>query len=389
MKTLLIIWMCLCTGLCMAQAPKSDGTHVIVHTGEAALETLLTEAQKQSVKYLTVTGTLLDEDYAFLRGGLLEQLDTLDLRDAEIDTIPVDALGKMELYLILPEVIKCIGDYAFTGKCEVTGNFPYMGEYKNDPYYKPLMQASKGHPNLMNIEGGSYSAIYSQNGDTLYYLKPNEFVYWGEDVEIQPSTRVIAPTAIRNEDFPIEIINLVLPESIESIGDYALDIRPNFRTGYSKKERYPSGGGYGYGSVVCEAKNPPRLGILGENFWVAWSNLYVSEASLEVYKATPGWKLAWEINTIENLLKKGQNIQSIHGGETTSISITSMDENYILDFSKEPLQMNLLSTDGSLLSSQTISSVKVALPKKSLQKPLTIVHVRFVDGTNETVKLIP
>ena len=390
MKTLLIIWTCcLCTGLCMAQAPESNGTHVTVHAGENALETLLTEEQKQSVKYLTVTGTLLDEDYAFLRGGLLEQLDTLDLRDAEIDTIPAGALGAMELYLVLPKMIECIWDYAFKGVCEVTGNAPFLGEYKNDPYYKPLMQASKRHPNLMNIERDSYSAVYSQNGDTLYYLKPNEFVYWSEDVEIPSGTRVIAPTAIRNEDFPIEIINLVLPESIDSIGDYALDIRPNFMTGYSKKDCYPNGGGYGYGSVVCEAKTPPRLGILGEFFWVGWSNLYVPEASLEAYKVASGWKLARKIDTIENLLKQGQNIQSIHGGETASISITSMNENYILVFSKEPLQMDVLSTDGGLLSSQMISSAKVTLPKKSLQKPLTIVRVRFADGTNKTVKLIP
>ena len=51
MKTLLIIWTCcLCTGLCMAQAPESNGTHVTVHAGENALETLFTEEQKQSVK---------------------------------------------------------------------------------------------------------------------------------------------------------------------------------------------------------------------------------------------------------------------------------------------------------------------------------------------------
>ena len=386
MKTLLIIWTCcLCTGLCMAQAPESNGTHVTVHAGETALETLLTEEQKQSVKYLTVTGTLLDEDYTFLRGGLLEQLDTLDLRDAEIDTIPAGALGAMELYLVLPKMIECIGDYAFKGVCEVTGKAPFLGEYKNNPYYKPLMQASKGHPNLMNIERDSYSAVYSQNGDTLYYLKPNEFVYWGEDVEIPSGTRVITLTAIRNEDFPIEIINLVLPESIDSIGDYALDIRPNFMTGYSKKDRYPSGGGYGYGSVVCEAANPPKLGILGDFFWVGWSNLYVPKASLEAYKVAPGWKLARKIGAIETLL----DIQSVRKEGTTSISITSMNENYILDFSKAPLQMDLLSTDGGLLSSQMISSAKVTLPKKSLQKPLTIIRVRFADGTNETVKLIP
>ena len=69
MKTLLIIWTCcLCTGLCMAQAPESNGTHVTVHAGENALETLLTEEQKQSVKYLTVTGTLLQTIPFFGKG---------------------------------------------------------------------------------------------------------------------------------------------------------------------------------------------------------------------------------------------------------------------------------------------------------------------------------
>ncbi|WP_415958640.1 hypothetical protein [Paraprevotella xylaniphila] len=354
------------------------------------METLLTEEQKQTVKYLTVTGTLLDEDYAFLRGGLLEQLDTLDLRDAEIDTIPAGALGAMELYLVLPKMIECIWDYAFKGVCEVTGNAPFLGEYKNDPYYKPLMQASKGHPNLMNIERDSYSAVYSQNGDTLYYLKPGEHLLnWGGDMEIRSDTRVIAQTAMRNEPFPVGMINLVLPESMEFIGNYALDITLLLPTGYISKNRYPHGGEYGRGSVICEAANPPKLDILGDGFWVAWSYLYVPESSLEAYKVASGWKLARKIDTIENLLKQGQNIQSIHGGETASISITSMNENYILFFSKEPLQMDLLSTDGGLLSSQMISSAKVTLPKKSLQKPLTIVRVRFTDGTNETVKLIP
>ena len=389
MKRILLSALFVMAMLCRLQAQNAE-THVTVHAGENTLETLLTEEQKQTVKYLTVTGTLLDEDYAFLRGGLLEQLDTLDLRDAEIDTIPAGALGAMELYLVLPKMIECIWDYAFKGVCEVTGNAPFLGEYKNDPYYKPLMQASKGHPNLMNIERDSYSAVYSQNGDTLYYLKPGEHLLnWGGDMEIRSDTRVIAQTAMRNEPFPVGMINLVLPESMEFIGNYALDITLLLPTGYISKNRYPHGGEYGRGSVICEAANPPNLDILGDGFWVAWSYLYVPESSLEAYKVASGWKLARKIDTIENLLKQGQNIQSIHGGETASISITSMNENYILFFSKEPLQMDLLSTDGGLLSSQMISSAKVTLPKKSLQKPLTIVRVRFTDGTNETVKLIP
>ena len=387
MKKMLLLILCTMVMLCWLQAQNAE-THVTVYAGGAPLETLLTEAQKQSVTYLEITGgTLSDKDYVFLRDSLLEQLDTLDLRHAEIDTIPADALGEMNLYLILPEVIECIGDYAFTGECEVTGNFPYMGKYKNSPYDKPLMQASKDHPKLVDVEELCYFAVYSKDGNTLYYLKPKEYVYWGEDVIIQTGTRVIAPTAIRNMDFPIEIINLVLPESIDSIGDYALDIRPNFMTGYSRNRRYPSGGYYGYGSVICEAKDPPKLGELGENFWVARSNLYVPKASLEAYKDAPGWNLAREILSIEKLL--GVDVPSLRKKDETAISVTSTTESYILTLSKKPLQMNLLNVDGRVFDVQTVYSTKIMLSKKLLQNPMTLIQIRFADGTTETVKLIP
>ena len=116
--------------------------------------------------------------------------------------------------------------------------------------------------------------------------------------------------------------------------------------------------------------------------------MYVPASCLGAYKAAPGWKLAIKINTIENLLKR-LSIPSVRGEENTSVSITSTDENYILNFSKEPLLMELFSTDGSLLSSQKLSSMEVTLPKTGLKKALTIARVRFADGTNETVKLIP
>ena len=146
MKRILLPALFIMAMLCRLQAQNTE-THVTVHAGENALETLLTEEQKQSLKHLTVTGTLLDEDYAFLRGGLLELLDTLDLRDAEIDTIPAGALGAMELYLVLPRMIECIGDYAFKGVGEVTGNFPFLGicEYENT---KPKFIITQNHPEL-------------------------------------------------------------------------------------------------------------------------------------------------------------------------------------------------------------------------------------------------
>ena len=166
MKTLLIIWMCLCTGLCMAQTSVGDGTHVTVHAGENALETLLTEEQKQSVTHLTVTGTLLDADYTFLRDRLYGQLDTLNLRTANIDTLPdirtedIWASSPNKIHLILPLNIEHIGTNflsQFSGyNIEVTGNFPTFGASFSTPPY------SYGIKVLLSEDNFSYKTKLSK-----------------------------------------------------------------------------------------------------------------------------------------------------------------------------------------------------------------------------------
>ena len=87
MKKILLAVLSVLLMPCGLQAQNTE-THVTVHAGETALETLLTEEQKQSVTNLTVTGTLREEDYAFLRNKLYPLLDTLNLRAADIDSLP-------------------------------------------------------------------------------------------------------------------------------------------------------------------------------------------------------------------------------------------------------------------------------------------------------------
>lgn len=65
MKTLLIIWMCLCTGLCMAQNSENDDTHVTINAGKKPLKDILDKMP--NVLYLSIRGTLLPEDYIFLQ----------------------------------------------------------------------------------------------------------------------------------------------------------------------------------------------------------------------------------------------------------------------------------------------------------------------------------
>ena len=69
----------------------SDGMKVSVHVDGSRLEDLLTDEQKAGVTNLKITGSLAEEDYAYLRNSLFDRLDTLDLLDADIDTLPAHA----------------------------------------------------------------------------------------------------------------------------------------------------------------------------------------------------------------------------------------------------------------------------------------------------------
>ena len=385
MKKILFSVLCTMVMLCRLQAQNAE-THVAVFAGEAPLETLLTEAQKQSVTYLEITGgTLSDKDYAFLRDSLLEQLDTLDLRHAEIDTIPADALGEMNLYLILPEVIECIGDYAFTGECEVTGNFPFLGEFKLAYRAKPDFIISSTNPKLSYVQNKTTALICSKDEDTVFFFRYRNPMLSKEELIIPKGTKIINASAYRGESLYLTN-NIVLPESLDSIGDYAFsDIFPEIMTGRSTKGEYQNGGSYNIGSVVCEAKTPPNFGKIGTgNFIGDYCYLYVPEESLEEYKRANGWKRFMEVRSLKNIINSITEIPS-----RNRIELTVLPEKYILAFPQDVRHIKLYDTKGRMLSDIPIKGKTIAINRMNLLKPFAITHIYFADGTTETVKLIP
>ena len=76
----------------------SQTDSLTVHVDGKPLTDLLTDEQKQNVNYLFITGTLADDDYAFLRGNNLPKLHELNLRKADIDTIPKKAFYGWDFY---------------------------------------------------------------------------------------------------------------------------------------------------------------------------------------------------------------------------------------------------------------------------------------------------
>ena len=396
MKTLLIIWMCLCTGLCMAQTSVGDGTHVTVHAGENPLETLLTEEQKQSVTHLTVTGTLLDTDYTFLRDRLYGQLDTLNLRAANIDTLPdirtedMWASSPNKIHLILPLNIEHLGTNflsQFSGyNIEVTGNFPTFGASFSTPPYsygiKVLLSEDNFSKTPDKVPETYYSSIYSLDEETLYYMNIDD----GGEYTIKEGTKVIHGTAFRN--LILTMSKLILPASLDSIGDYAFEhtlcLMP---VGYVNKP-YPTLGHWEPG-IICEAIEPPKLGkdVFKESV-LMFSYLYVHEACIERYKQADGWNSAIEVRAIEKMGDYPHSVLPLKKGEE-NISVTTTPDSYELTFGQKPLYMEMYNTNGVLLTKHPIESSSLSIDRNRLVTPCTIVCVHFTNGTTETVKLIP
>ena len=396
MKTLLIIWMCLCTGLCMAQTSVGDGTHVTVHAGENPLETLLTEEQKQSVTHLTVTGTLLDTDYTFLRDRLYGQLDTLNLRVANIGTLPdirtedIWASSPNKIHLILPLNIEHLGTNflsQFSGyNIEVTGNFPTFGASFSTPPYsygiKVLLSEDNFSKTPDKVPETYYSSIYSLDEETLYYMNIDD----GGEYTIKEGTKVIHGTAFRN--LILTMSKLILPASLDSIGDYAFEhtlcLMP---VGYVNKP-YPTLGHWEPG-IICEAIEPPKLGkdVFKESV-LMFSYLYVHEACIERYKQADGWNSAIEVRAIEKMGDYPHSVLPLKKGEE-NISVTTTPDSYELTFGQKPLYMEMYNTNGVLLTKHPIESSSLSIDRNRLVTPCTIVCVHFTNGTTETVKLIP
>lgn len=393
MKRILLSALFILAMLYRLQAQNTE-THVTVHAGENALETVLTEEEKQTVKYLTVTGTLLDADYTFLRERLYGQLDTLNLRAANIDTLPdirtedILASRPNKIHLILPLNIEHIGvnflsQFSKYYSLEVTGKFPTFGENsaRLPSSYNTKVTLSDDNYSYRTEtfrfpeewQPKTYTSIYSWNGNIFYYMN----IGVEGNYTIKEGTKIIHGTAFRNLRLPT--FTLILPASLDSIGDSAFECTEcPVLTGYGS-----SGDG-----IICYAIEPPKLGKdVFKNSVLEISNLYVHEVSIEKYKQADGWNRALDIRAIETMGQPPSHAyEQIH---KKNISVVAMPDSYELTFTQKPIYMEMYSTNGILFTKQTIDSYTLSIGRNQLANPYTIARVYFDNGTTETIKLIP
>ncbi len=157
---------------------------VSVCVGEERLLDLLTEEQKNTLTHLTITGTMAEEDYAFIRTNRLKKIVELNLRDADIEMLPEHAFDfewsgdNWEKTIVLPLKLKYLSDYSLcVTYCSctyiLTGDYPELGlnvyhsdagEYMNEMIY---IYPSEDNIFLKSKE----DFVYSKDGIMVYYYK--------------------------------------------------------------------------------------------------------------------------------------------------------------------------------------------------------------------------
>ena len=376
MKKIMFTLLALAAALPQAIAQEADSTRAIVNVDGQPLESLLTDAQKQAVKHLTVTGTLADEDYAYLRSGLLAQLDTLDLRRADIDTIPKLAFycnPKDELSIILPEKLKHLSDsslllttfnqvtYILTGKYPSVGIDVYSWHNEDDSW-SPISTVAPSDDNIHCILKDGY--IMSADSTVVYRGEKSAFDSIPEGIK-----------TINERAFENNYVNDLasIPSTVDSIGDCAF-------AGLYHILPYDGRSHFFY--LSCLATTPPRL---GKNVFMNLpGGVYVPEESLDVYLTAEGWK-----DVVRGSLDDVIDPLSVKSPQADSQAKVCLDGSTCHIMSGKAMSaVSCYAADGKLLGKLSCNAKEAALPLNTLGA-LIILKVDYMDGTSETIKLKP
>ncbi|MBO5881480.1 MAG: hypothetical protein J6Q57_07650, partial [Paraprevotella sp.] len=258
--------------LCAICGMRAQSDTVTVHVDGTSLESLLEDYDKGSISYLSITGKLSEDDYAFIRNNILKSLDVLDLKYAEIDSLPKNAFNCTLEYtsseyipktlIILPEMLEYVSDNAIALKSNrwksltfvITGQYPDFAEYDwRNSYPEIKLRVSDNNLSCKEVEMVdenypdtpiSYRCICSTDTTVLYY----------QDIEncigdVMEGVRIISSNAFENSRI-IETTTF-LPSTLDSIGDRAFyNIHIDVST-CCKQDIF---------QLVCKSINPPKLG---------------------------------------------------------------------------------------------------------------------------------
>ena len=335
-------------------------TTLTIETTPGELKNVMTQEQIQSVEDLTLTGGMNKEDFYFIRDQLVK-LKSIDMKQIEVDTIPVKAFFDKELRsIVLPIHIKYIDEDAFentSGKIYLTGLYPKRAAYIG----RTAFILSDDNTYCKETENG----IFSSDGKTLYEAFQNHELYFEEGLETI-ETYAFVDSYLYDYRFP---------ESLKLIKEHAF---------YNTFWDFPIGGFYPYPdpTIIMKAKVPP---ILGENAFVMSDSyseypLSVPKGCVESYRnADPQWKIF--------RIREGDQPQGIESVSSPNLSITRSGNSWILNGEKNISKIEVFNTIGAIIFSTKCNDTQVEIP---MGKTSEVVYARvlYADNTTEVIKLI-
>lgn len=276
----------------VAYSTAMNNSSIEVNLGGMTLENLLADVQKP-ITSLTIKGKPQAEDYVYLSKEILAEVKQLDLKDADIDTIPSKMFYNCssDARILLPAKVKHLADSALCVNhacCRITyeltgSSYPTLGiaVYSESPTVSVIKIIPTEGNDAFKVENG---ILYSADGTTAYHnnsvIGPEEdddFAQsgWG----LKDGVCVINGSYLENvSHFP----SVYLPASVDSIGDRAFAgmYFGAITDGKNREMR-----------LVCKATTPPRLGKdVFSGSHIVFNNVYVPTESVELYKAADGWK---------------------------------------------------------------------------------------------------
>ena len=271
---------------------KYFGKYAAVRLGTEPMESQF-NYNHDNVTHLWVWGKPQAADYEYLRDNRLAGLSYLNLRNADIDTIPSKAFYTTisnKKRIILPATLKHLDDsalcvtypqYSAPGKYDLTfelscPTYPTLGKdvyvEKKDFYdlaAMPIIVPSADNKAFRCNSNNADGILYSEDGTTAYYSNGNSIIAEG--------TRIINGAFMENGFF---LSKIILPATLDSIGDRAF-----------ANVFYLEDTGYYEETMTCYAPNPPKLGKdVFVNSMIYHIPVYVPSKSYDIYKNTEVWK---------------------------------------------------------------------------------------------------
>ena len=351
-------------------ALNAQEVKLTIETTAGGLKDAMTEEQRETVTDLSLTGSMNDADFYFIRDEM-PKLENLDIKQVKVDTIPPKALyNKRLLKVILPINMKYIDNEAFSYASQeiiLTGDFPRLGAKAF--YEGKFTHLSISEDNKYCISIGL--GIYSSDGKILYYFNDNGFGFSEDDRIIrvvEEGTEIIASRAFDN----CLILQATFPSSLKKIEEHAFENARSFGiAGWPNDYPKPE--------LLFQSAVPPVLAkdVLRENAMFGIFYLIVPKGSIPVYKdADEQWNLFMEI------LDSGSDVQF---QRMTGLR-TFRNENSIFVSSDKVIgKLSLLDMQGHPVYKSKEKSNRMEIPV-SLDG-IYLLEVIYIDDTTEIIKL--